>query len=1273
VKTKVKKKALIKDIYREIKRSTGRFLSIMLIIAAGVGFFVGVKATAPSMHTTAERYFNENSLMDFEILSTVGFDDEDVRQVALIEGVEKVMPSYSADLMIEHNDQTVVTKVMSLPKDEPNAINIPMLLEGRLPESEDECIVSSYQFDGEGYQIGDVITFELDAGNMQTDAIVSRNTYTVVGIADLPLYISYSFGTSSIGNGIISSVLMIPSSNFIYSRYTELFVTLLCHKQGITAFEDDYDLLVSDFSASLSALGDERYSLFVRGMQEQIDEAQKKLDSSQEEADHELKEAAFELEDARQQIDEGLKRLEEGWKDYEQGSEDAQSRLEKAAEEIVSLKKLLAQREKDLLNGKREYELGLAEAEAELARGRRTLDENWAEYNDGLAEFNKSKEQYDTYVNEYEDGQRQLSAARAEYAAALEEYESAKQQLETARDAVDSMEAQLEEYENGGSVNITPEQLELLRQGIAESKAELASMEEELETMEPGSPEYEELSRQIESLRQSIAYAEEQLEAYESGGNIELSEEELRQLREALETAKRELDTYEEQLADSERQLESASDQIEEGESELAAASEQLNEAKEKISLAEKELNDAKMQLNDAEDEYARKKDDAYAQLESARLEIESGEVELNAAYGRLVQGERQLAESKAEADIQFQEAYEELVSYQTELEKAQEEYQKSLNEYDKALMDAESEISKGMNRIQNARSELGEVVAGKWYVFSRDEIMVNYSSFKLDAERISAIADVFPAFFLMVAALICLTTMTRMVDEQRTQIGIYKALGYSSSSIASKYLVYSTLACIIGCIIGPVICVQVLPRVIFGAYSVLYRLPDFTIKMPWDMLAVSVAVALCCTALVAGLSCRRELKVITAALMRPKAPKAGKKIWLERIPRLWKRFSFSHKITARNLFRYKSRLLMTVFGISGCMALIVAGFGLQNAIAPIVDRQYSQLSYYDMTLILSKNYSPNEIVGLKAQLLSDERVESFTFVYEGSGKVLDWNEKASFDEVYLIMPQSIDEIGNIVNLRRLKDKSSVELKQEGVVITEKISRLLGASEGAEIKFMVGEKVYILEVTDVVENYIYNYIYISPEYYLQIFEKEPSYNTVYASQSSAMTDTDEFASHWLRSGDNVIMVFFTSMASDAVEDTLSSLRVVILVMILCAGILAFIVLYNLTNINISERLREIATIKVLGFNHFEVNMYIFRENLIMCLLGIFLGSILGYFMARYIISTVEVNVVMFSQEILFSSYLYAALLTLFFALLVNLFMVRRVKAISMVESLKAVE
>ncbi|AIQ56256.1 ABC transporter permease [Paenibacillus borealis] len=558
-----------------------------------------------------------------------------------------------------------------------------------------------------------------------------------------------------------------------------------------------------------------------------------------------------------------------------------------------------------------------------------------------------------------------------------------------------------------------------------------------------------------------------------------------------------------------------------------------------------------------------------------------------------------------------------------------------------------------------------------KVYVTDRT-INPGYAEYKDNADRLSAIATAFPVFFFLIAALVSLTTMTRMVEEQRLQIGTLKALGYGAMDIMAKFLVYGTLASLAASIAGLAVGFTLFPGIIYNAYGQLYNLPD-VIKSFYPAYAIiSIIVALVCTAMTAMIASRVELRSNASVLMRPKSPKSGQRIMLERFGFLWRRLSFVQKVTARNLFRYKQRMFMTVIGVAGCTALILTGFGLKDSIGSIADRQFGGIMKYSALVALHDNATAEDKASY-AELIKQE--PAVTGTLDVLQEAMTARAKGVNDqEVRIFVPTDADKLAPFVTMKdRTTDEPRV-LTDEGAIITEKLARLYDLVPGDSLTVLdSNNEEYQVKVSAVTENYVLHYVYMTPAYYTEVFGHDPVYNTQLLNYSAQDKQWEDTFGEKLTSNGQVAMVSFSSGVGEAFDGTMESMDVVIVVLIVSAAALAFVVLYNLTNINVSERVRELSTIKVLGFYDKEVTMYIYRENILLTLLGIIFGGALGILLHGFVLSTAELDATMFAPLIKWQSYLYAALLTVLFSGIVMVFMHLKLKRIHMIEALKSVE
>ncbi|WP_461615068.1 ABC transporter permease [Clostridium sp. Marseille-QA1073] len=571
---------------------------------------------------------------------------------------------------------------------------------------------------------------------------------------------------------------------------------------------------------------------------------------------------------------------------------------------------------------------------------------------------------------------------------------------------------------------------------------------------------------------------------------------------------------------------------------------------------------------------------------------------------------------------------------------------------------------------LVNEVKEKIEAVDKNWYIKTRDN-NEGIRGFQDDSDRIKAIGTAFPLIFFLVATLVCLTTMTRMVEEHRIQIGTLKALGYSKFSIISQYFIYAFTASVIGSIIGVILGFKIFPFLIFNAYRIMYTIPPVAGNFHIDLAITSALVAIFCTTLAAVGASIKELVAVPAILMRPKAPKAGKRILLERIKFIWKRMSFTEKVTARNIFRYKKRFFMTIIGVAGCTALLITGFGLKDSIVAVTEKQFGEIYTYDLKGYLRESIQEDKEYLFMDELKDYDEIEDSLLSFEKNIKVKNNNEENSSVEGYILIPKDVDKLGEFINLR--EENSKIDIGDNGVVITKKLSKLLNIKEGDNIEISLDDKTVNAKVNHITEHYVSHYVYMSPKYYEKLFDDKVNYNAFSSKLKNKDVDQEDKLSKEMMKNPKITTINFTSSISDSFKKTMDSVDSVILVLIASAGALAFVVMYNLTNINISERMRELATIKVLGFYDKEVAGYVYRENIILSIIGTLVGLILGVFLHKYVITTAETDMVMFSREIKTMSFIYSAILTIVFSSLVNVVMYKRLKKINMVESLKSAE
>ena len=724
--------------------------------------------------------------------------------------------------------------------------------------------------------------------------------------------------------------------------------------------------------------------------------------------------------------------------------------------------------------------------------------------------------------------------------------------------------------------------------------------------------------------------------------------------QEKIDDAKQELadgrKESDEKLADAEKTLTDGEEELEQGKKDLEDGKKQLSEARTQLDEQKTALDEQEEQLKTAE-----------AQFGGSTPEIEAGKTKIAEAREQLSEGEKELETKESE----LAKAEETIKENETKLADGR-------KDYEEAKKEAEDKIAEGEDKIAEAEADLAALEFPAWTVSDRND-MTDYSGYADNANQMKSLGAVFPVLFFLVAALISLTTMTRMVEEERTQIGTLKALGYSKSSIAGKYVFYALLATVGGSVLGVLAGEKIFPYVIIDAYRIMYQHMDgMVLDYQLDHALVASLVALFCTMAGTLSACGKELASTPAVLMRPPAPKEGKRVFLERIGFIWKHLSFSWKSTVRNLFRYKKRLFMTVFGIGGCMALLLVGFGLRDSIMDVVLLQYGEIQLYDGMLVLNEDASDAEVEALKKDLSSRSDVKESMDVYMKKHAAKGENGTC---EVYLMMPEKLENFSDFIHTRNRITKETYTLGDEGIILAEKTAKMLGVKSGGSItvESRDGEDVEV-PVAEICENYMQNFAYISPGLYEKLFGSVPETNNIlFKGADSADEAAIEKTGQELLKNKAALSVTYIGTLAGRLNDMLGSLDVVIVVLIISAGMLAFVVLYNLNNININERKRELATLKVLGFFDGEVSSYVFRENVLLTVFGCILGVVLGSALHRYVITTVEIESYMFGRIIKLPSYLISIAITFCFSILVNLLMHFKLKKIDMVESLKSVE
>ena len=1080
----------LKDVFREIKISLGRFLSILCIVAIGVAFFAGIKASAPDMKNSADTYFDKHNVQDIQVYSTIGLTKKDVAAIKRIKGVKSVQPNFSMDTLSQIDSTQMVIKVISYGIDQ--KMNKIRVVEGRMPERENECLIEASSATNKLYgtfHIGD--TIKLQSG---TDEALSKSLkhtkYKIVGTCYNPNYLSYEKGSSNIGSGTVNSFIYIQNTNVLKDYYTEVDVCVKGAKD-LDCYSDEYFDVVDPVLKKIKKISNKQIDAHIQSYQSELDEKKQEVNDK--------------FNDAENQFN------------------DAQNKIDSGLAEIQSNELKLQDSKNQINQGWNEYYANI-----------KVLD-NIPTLQNAIAQIEESEKKLPELLNQKEQAENGLNQINA----VIDDLYAQRKMIQ---DSINLIDMAIEKAQNTPS---TDEQTEALKIKL------------------------------IENLKNTKAYLEGKLATID-------------------------------QTIAKKAELEAIIPQIQDGINQIQAASSKKAELQSQLN----QLLSAKNQLNNAYSSLV----DGQAQYEDGVSKIEDAKTELNKSI-------EQLTLSKAEFNIQKHDALRELSDAQLEIDKME----------------------------------------GKWIVLDRDS-HYSYRDYGACADRMDGIAKVFPVFFFLVAALVCMTTMTRMVDEQRNEMGTLKALGYSKLQIASKYLIYALIASILGSILGCSLGMYLFPTVIFNAWNTLYNIDQIKFLFQPGLILLASGSVTGITLLATLYSIYSELIEMPSQLMRPKAAKAGKKILLERISFIWKRLSFLRKVTARNIFRYKKRFFMTIIGIAGCSALLVAGFGINDSISDIVNQQYNVIYHYDATVAAKTNEITSQIQSLKGV-------------------------KDVYEEDHLAVTTKIENkdisttVHIISNDKKFKDfctlfngKKEFDLDDSSVLISQKMATKLNKKAGDTIKFKdANNKVIKAKIKGVFRNYVGHHIYASETLYKSWNTNAKTTHTYLIKSKKTTKKFERNLGNKIMNVDGVQSVTFYSSLQKNFKDMIKSISYIVVVLVISAACLAFVVLYNLSNVNISERKREIATIKVLGFTRKEVDAYINRETILLTILGSLIGLGIGVGLHHLIMNLAEMDDIMFGRTINSISYVISFVMTIGFNAIINLFMHRKLNKIQMVESLKAVE
>ena len=1230
-------KAINKDILKEVKKSKGRFLSILIMVTIGVLVFVGLKVTGPIMIRRGDQFLEDTNMADIVIKSSLEMDKEDLDIITGYKNTKDFEKTFEKDF---YNGEKVM-RVSSLNE----KISKPILIEGNLPKKDNEIVLNITSM--ENYKIGDKIKLKKEELNPygfededEEEYALSNYEYTVTGFVKTPKYVdTVDLGSTNLGAGAVEELGFVLKDNFTTDKFTSLDIVL--KDVNRTGFENE------NYSNALKRSRTDLENLLIDRREEVYEEQRTEISDKIKDGEKEIQDARDKIKEGRDKISDGYKKLNDGYDTYEKQKAKYENALEENKKQLDDAKTKLNSERPKLNKGKKK-----------LDDAKKKLDDAKAQIDKGRAELDKAKAEYDANVKKVENGFAEINSKESEIKSGIAQIDSGISQIEEGKRKLPELQSKLSQAKQG-KMDLEAG-ISSLKSGISEVTQGIASIDANIKALEAGlDPENpdEGVKAQIEALKQQreqLAFQKKDLES-----QLPPLEAKLTEVNQAIS-----------QLESAISMISGGDAKIEELKSKKAqalAGLEKLKEERAKLQTAKEELAKGKTTLDEKEAEFkkgSKEYEDNLAKWKKEKSKFDDGYAEFKSSEKILNDNIALYEKGKAEGKAALDDALAKLQSSEKELKDNE-------KELDDKEAEAEEEIAKAQIKLDDARRFLKILMEPQFSIISRESDAVLYNFFD-EASRLEIISNVFPVFFFFIAILVSLTTMTRMVEEERIQIGTLKALGYSNLDIIKKYFIYGGLASLLGSILGVILGHKLISPIIFSAYASHYIFESGNIPYNLKYSILSIAIGVLCTTFAGVIVTTNSLKENAASLLRPKPPKSGVRILLERVGFIWKRLSFMQKVTMRNLFRYKRRMFMTIIGISGCTGLIFMGFGIRDSLSSVLEKQYSEIYKYDTIAVYNEDLSPNAFKEYKELLKDDKKIENSKSIYIDN--LSSEAKKGPDQQITLIVPENATDLKDFIKLRERKGGNTVNLKKDSVVINEKLAKLYDINIGDEIDVKTEKnKHYKLKIGGISELYAGHNMYMPKDYYEKVFGEEFETN---ADLIILQKDKEGNSSDLIRQiNDNksVVSIMNIEKHSNIFDALIGSLDMIVFVIITFACILAFVVLYNLTNINVSERLRELSTIKVLGFYDKEVTAYIYRETFLLTILGILLGYLIGYLMHKIIIERLIPDSAMLDPKLQISNFLLSGAITLVFAIVVMFVIHNKLKKVDMVEALKAIE
>lgn len=1247
------KKNLLKDTLRSISANRLRFLSIIVIVALGISFFIGIKSSSPAMGYSANEYFRENNLLDIRITSRIPFTQDDIEKIEEIKRVDYVVASKYVDALVSVGDTALIDvngmelscRISSLDIEKAKAftqtgkaddsyVNRLVLKDGRYPEKSGECLVDATAVKTyDGIEIGSVI--KLSAENSSISDSLKVQELTVVGAVDSPMYISTERGTTQVGSGSLSSFVYVSDDDFITDEINELFLKI--------NYDDIYDKFSAEYEEIVDTIADEIKLISSDSMNSKLSDLKVEYSTK--------------ISDKQTEIS-----------DYEKSSDVQVAEKQKEIDDF----KAYVDSEDEILTEKKE------KSDAQKKQLKSTLDVQTKSLNDLKTQYEANVKAFDSQSSEikgynelkviYDDLYEKHTAAKIKLDELEGQMQSDKADMEARNSALSEAKNRLNDRAN--KINTLNSEIQTLTGSVNQLKSELEDYN----------------SRVIPTIKREISNLESEIKELENKEELTFAESALlKTKKENLKRKEDELASAQNKVTEIEKNISSAQGSISSKNSTLTTLRNDLKNDEVALAAAETAYTGAQSIYNNAKKSYEDAKS-AYETDEATLQRHKASMDKLTSGQTKLLELSQTIEKQKSELDslnigvtqaqirysLSVRNASREIQKEQYDLDNAKSRYYTIDGELTKLKEDVEKKKSALAADLRNLQNTLNNIDSITWQTTTQPQL-TGHLSFKKSMDNILSMSNIFPIIFFVTAMIACFVIMMKNVEEGRGSIGLLKSFGYSNFTITGKYILYSLLAWLGGAFVGCVLGTCVVPSAVYSIYDIVYTVPNVGARFDLKYILIGLGVSFATTMIATFFAVIRELRMYPAALMRPKMIGYSRRSLLEKLPDFWGRLPYGIVILIRTVIRSRKRVAVGSIAIACCTALILSSLGLYNSVTDVSSSQYGDegIFDYDIQFVLNAEQNPEESSVLDS-IRNDELVTAAMLISNVS-MIVSSEEVGSCDSVHVVVPADTQNIASYINLEIIE--GSADLSQKGIVLSQKLAQNLNVNAGDTIYLTDSDDaVHSVQVTGVVKNYVDHYAYVSPETYEEVFFKAPQYKYLVCTLKDYLSDSEisDFAAEYLKTED--VAGAATAQAMLRTADTaINQVTVLVILFVLSACLLAMIVMYTTSNVNISERTHEIANIKVIGFSDGEVLLYIIRENLVSTLIGTLIGLAGGVFLHKVLVNLISVDTVLYGSDIAWWSFFVAALIIWCVAALASLPILLKINKVRMAETLKSVE